>query len=95
VLRNWVVTLAYAVAPDVATMDRWEDQLGDGATVSRAPGRGINLTIHADDIPPDHALADTAGASAAEVIDDVDHVGAEITTEHEQLLRAEALACPS
>jgi hypothetical protein len=47
VLRNWVVTLAYAVAPDVATMDRWEDQLGDDATVSRAPDRGINLTIHA------------------------------------------------
>jgi hypothetical protein len=29
------------------------------------------------------------------VIDDDDHVGVEITTEDEQLLRAEALASPS
>jgi hypothetical protein len=92
-LRNWVVTLAYAVEPDMATMDRWEDQLGDDASISRVPGRGIDLTIHVDDTTLDQALA-TARAAAAEVIDDVDPVGVEIITEDEQLRRAEAFTSP-
>ena len=91
--RNWVVTLAYTLNPDVATMGRWEDQLGDDATISRVPGRGIDLTIHADDTTLDQALA-TARASAAEVIHDVDPVGVEIITEDEQLRRGEALTSP-
>lgn len=91
--RNWVVTLAYAVEPDMATKDRWESQLGNDATISRIPGRGIELTIHVDGTTLDQALA-TAHSGAAEVIDDVDLVGVEIITEDEQLRRAEAFIDP-
>lgn len=91
--RRWVVTLAYGRAPDMATMDRWESELGDDTTISRVPGRGIELTIHVDDTTLDQALA-TARVGAAEVIDDVDLVGAEIITEDEQLRRAEDFIDP-
>ncbi|MBU3751674.1 MAG: hypothetical protein FGM52_14740 [Mycobacterium sp.] len=91
--RRWVVTLAYGREPDMATMDRWESQLGDDATISRIPGRGIELTIHVDGTTLDQALA-TARAGAARVLDDVDFVGVEITTEDEHLRRAEDFIDP-
>ena len=91
--RRWVVTLAYGREPDMATMDRWESELGDDTTVSRVPGRGIELTIHVDGTTLDRALA-TARAGAAEVIDGVDLVGVEIITEDEQLRRAEDFIDP-
>ena len=91
--RRWVVTLAYGREPDMATMDRWESQLREDTTISRIPGRGIELTIHVDGMTLDQALA-TARAGAAEVIDDVDLVGVEIITEDEQLRRAQAFIDP-
>lgn len=91
--HNWVVTLTYALEPDTTTMDRWEDQLAAlDASIARVPGRGIDLTIHADDTTLDQAVA-TARAGAAEVID-VDPVGVEIITEDEHLRRAEAFTAP-
>ena len=77
----------------MATMDRWESELGDDATIARIPGRGIELTIHVDGTTLDQALA-TARAGAARVLDDVDFVGVEITTEDEPLTRAEDFIDP-
>jgi len=91
--RRWIVTLAYGREPDMATMDRWESELGDDTTIARIPGRSIELTIHVDGTTLDRALA-TARAGAAEVIDDVDLVGVEIITEDEQLRRAEDFIDP-
>ncbi|MDA0252660.1 MAG: hypothetical protein O3B27_06920 [Actinomycetota bacterium] len=87
--RNWVVTLAYELEPDMQTMDRWEDdlnELGADAMVSRVPGRGIDIAVHADDTTLDEALI-RARTKAASVID-ADPVGVEVITADEQLRRA-------
>lgn len=93
--RNWVVALSYALEPDQATMDRWEDELNElnaDAMVSRVPGRGIDVTVHADDTTLDEALVG-ARAKAAAVID-ADPVGVEVITDEEQRRRAEEMTGP-
>ncbi|HEX9177360.1 MAG TPA: hypothetical protein VF874_15195 [Mycobacterium sp.] len=76
-------------------MDRWEDQLARfDAMVSRVPGRGIDVVVHA----PDHMDLWKAGRKLAEAVSSVvrsEPVGVEIITEGSYSVDQSSQVCRS
>lgn len=91
--QNWVVTIALDLDPDMVAMDAWEQQLSDvDAMVTRVPGRGVEITLHADNVGVDGAVSFARNRVTAVV--DTDPVGIEVVTEDEHLRRAERPTVP-
>jgi hypothetical protein len=91
--NNWVVTLTYSLEPDSDTMDRWEDMLDEfDATVARVPGRGVDVTVHADRTTLDDAL--TLSLQRVAVAVPAEPRAAEIVSEEDQLRRAAVATMP-
>ena len=91
--KNWVFTIAFDIAADMAAMDAWEQQLADvDAMVTRVPGHGVAVTLHADNLGFYDAVSFARKRVAAVVASDP--VGIEVITEDEHLRRAEASTLP-
>ncbi len=92
---DWVITFTFEADPPMATMDQWEAQLdGFDASVARAPGHGVDVTVYA---PGDLALFDALGKTQGEVLHLIDvgqPVAIEIVTESEHRRRAQAYTVP-
>ncbi len=93
-MSDWVITLSYDLDPSMDDMDRWEDQLAQfDAMVSRVPGRGIDVVVHA----PGQMDLWKAGRKLAEAVSSVvrsEPVGVEIITEGELFRRSEQPSLP-
>lgn len=91
--QNWVVTITLDIDPDMAEMDAWEQQLTDlDATVARVPGRGVEVTLYAENMGVDGAVGFAHKRVTAVV--GSDPVGIEVITEGEHLRRADSPTVP-
>lgn len=90
----WVITYTFDVDPDMDSMDAWEHELASfDATVSRIPGRGVNIVMHP---PAGVSIDDALNKTAVEVQAFIheEPIGLEIVTESEWMRRAEAPTLP-
>lgn len=91
--QNWVVTITVDLDPDMAEMDDWEQQLADiDAVVGRVPGRGVEVTLYAENLGVDGAVRFARKRVAAVVASDP--IGIEVITEDEHLRRADSPTVP-
>lgn len=92
---DWVITFTFDADPAMETMDEWETRLeGFDGSVSRVPGRGIDVTVYA---PGRLSIFDALSKMDAEVrhvVQTGTPIAAEIVTESDHRRRAEALTTP-
>ncbi|BBX73674.1 hypothetical protein H7H78_10245 [Mycobacterium shinjukuense] len=92
---DWVITLRFDADPAMATMDEWETQLEDfDATVSRVPGRGIDVTVYAQGHLSMFDALHKMDGEIMQVVHAGTPIALEIVREAEHRLRAEAFTTP-
>ena len=91
--QDWVVAITLDLDPDMAEMDSWERELADiDAVVAHVPGRGVQVTVYAENLGIDGAVRFARKRVAAVVASDP--VGIEVITEDEHLRRADSPTVP-